>query len=355
MRLSKKKLRNFRSWPVIAAVVILLLGCGYLGLRAWYNRNLAAVSSSTQTVYFPVTSGSSVQEIANDLKNAHLIRSASAFETYVRSRQAFASLQAGTYALSPSMSTPQIIDKMVKGEVSRSYLTILPGKTIKQIRQTFKQAGYGDAELDVAFDPSTYPDESVLNSLPPAASLEGFLYPDTFQKDADTPATTIVRESLDEMQKQLTADIVNGFVAQGLTTYQGVTLASIVYKESGNPTYDPAIARVFLNRLASGMALGSDVTAIYGAIKDGVPLPDNTTQADNIAIAHDSPYNTRIHAGLPPGPIDNMPSEALKSVAHPSNNDYLFFVNGNDCKIHFARTETEHEQNIQKYGAAECQ
>lgn len=340
-----RKPRIKHSWLLIAiAAVILVTSIGY-GMHAWYNRNLAAVSSSnSQTVYFTVITGSTVHDIAIDLKRADLIRSTTAFEAYVRGKSLFSALQAGTYAFSKSMSTPQIVDKMVKGDVSRNLLTILPGKTIRQIRQAFKQAGYSDNELDIAFSPSSYPDEPILASLPAGASLEGFLYPDSFQKEATTPAQTIIRESIEEMQSHLTPDIINGFAAQGLNTYQGVTLASIVYQESGAPSSQPTVAQVFLLRLKQGMMLGSDVTAFYAASQAGAGK----------TLGVDSPYNTRLHTGLPPGPIGNMADSALKAVAHPSNTDYLYFVAGDDGTIHFSHTEAEHEQAIAQYCHKEC-
>jgi UPF0755 protein len=339
-----KKPRFLNSWAIVLIAVVLVIGVGAWGLHSWYNRNLGAVSSSEQIVYFPVAEGSSLQEIASDLKTAGLIRSPAAFETYVRGRQLYSKMQAGTYALSPSMSTPQIVDKIVRGEVSKSYITILPGKTVKQIRQTFKQAGYSDAELDIAFNPSTYPDEPVVANIPAGASLEGFLYPDTFQKEINTPAQTIIRESLEEMQSHLTPDITAGFQAHALTTYQGVTLASVVYAESGQPAAEPTVAQVFLTRLVRGMMLGSDVTAFYAA---------SLVNAGQ-TLGVDSPYNTRIHTGLPPGPIGNMTDDALKAVAHPSNTDYLYFVAGDDGTIHFSHTQAEHEQAIKQYCTKQC-
>jgi UPF0755 protein len=335
---------KWRSWPVIALVILIIILGGVWAARSWYNRNLAPVSSSTQIVYFPIETGSSLQEIAQDLANVHLIRSATAFETYVRGRQLYAKMQAGTYALTPSMSTPQIVDKIVKGEVSKNYVTILPGKTIKQIKKAFLQAGYTDTELDTAFDPATYAGHPLLSSAPAGATLEGLLYPDSFQRDATTPASTLVRESLDEMQTHLTQDVLSGFKAQNLTTYQGITLASIVYAESGNPKSEPTVAQVFLLRLKQGMALGSDVTAFYAASLAG---QDKT-------LGVDSPYNTRLHSGLPPGPIGSFTDIALKAVAHPSNTDYLYFVAGDDGTIHFSHTEQEHEAAIKKYCTKEC-
>lgn len=341
-------------WVIILVLLIVAGGAAVYGAKAWYNRNLAAVSASQKVVYFPIASGASLNEIATDLKSAGLIRSSTAFTTYVRSRQLYAKMKAGTYALSPSMSTPQIVSKIVNGDVSKSYVTILPGKTIAQIKQAFEAGGYSDSELASAFNPDNYSDEKVVSYLPVNGSLEGMLYPDSFQKETGTPASTIIRESLEEMQSHLTPAVLNGFASQGLSVYQGITLASIVYKESGSPKYEPTIAQVFLSRLKQGTALGSDVTAVYGAVADGVSLPDNPDQAAVVAVNHDSPYNTRLHSGLPPGPISNMTDDALKAVASPSNTNYLFFVNGSDCLIHFAQTEAQHEQNIQKYGAKAC-
>ena len=341
---AKPSMKRLKKGPIIVVLIVALLIGGGFGLHAWYNRNLGPVSSSHQISYFPIATGSSLQEIADDLKRAHLIRSVTAFEAYVRGRQLYSKMQAGTYALSPSMSTPTIVSKIVNGEVSRSYLTILPGKTVSQIRQTFKQAGYGDAELDTAFNPDTYPDEPVLANLPPGASLEGFLYPDSFQMVNNTPAQTIIRESLEEMQKHLTPDIISGFSAHGLNPYQGVTLASIVYLESGDPMYEPMVAQVFLSRLQQGIMLGSDVTAFYAAGLVG--------QGHTLGV--DSPYNTRINTGLPPGPIGNLTEDALKAVAHPATTDYLFFVAGDNGVLHFSHTEAEHEQAIKQYCTKEC-
>jgi UPF0755 protein len=309
------------------------------------TRNLGPVDpTSTEQVPFTVIKGSTVHEIGVDLKRANLIRSNTAFETYVRGKALFDKLQAGNYTLTRSMSTPKIVDKLTSGDVAKGLITIPPGKTLSQIRQIFKQAGYNDAELDIALSPVTYTGHPALASLPAGATLEGYLYPDSFQKTASTPPTTIIRASLDEMQKQLTSDVLAGFAAQGLTTYQGITMASIVYAESGDPASEPTVAQVFLLRLKQGIALGSDVTAFYAAAQAG----------EGKTLGVDSPYNTRIHAGLPPGPIANFTNVALKAVAHPSSTDYLFFVAGDDGTIHFTHTQAEHEQAAKQYCTTEC-
>ncbi len=329
---------------IILAVAIVIVG-GVWALRTWYSNSLKPVSStSSMASYFTIKTGSSVHQIGADLQSQGIIRNGKAFETYVRSNEYNDKLQAGTYYLSPSMSTQTIVRKMVIGDVAKNLLTILPGKRLDQIEAAFKKAGYSDAEIAQAFNPSNYPNHPALTSLPKGASLEGYLYPDSFQKQGDTPATSIVKESLDEMNKHLTADITASFASQGLNAYQAITLASIVAQESDDPSSQPMVAQVFLSRLKQNMALGSDVTAFYASAI--------AHQTPNVTI--DSPYNTRIHTGLPPGPIGNITTSALNAVAHPANTDYLYFVAGDDKKIHFAHTEQEHEQNIKQYCTKAC-
>jgi len=332
-----------RSYLIAGVFAFIILVAGVALLRSWYFNNLSPVSGDTKTVYFTVEQGESKQEIATALKKQNLIRSSSAFENYLRSNE-IDILQAGTYSLSPSMSVQQIVDKMHKGEVTRNLLTILPGKRIDQIKDAFAKAGYSQAEIDSAFDPATYSGHPALVSLPSGASLEGFLYPDSFQKDSSTPASAIVRESLDEMQQHLTQDIVSGFAANGLNVFQGVTLASVVNQEIDDPQYQSTVAQVFYTRLKQGMKLESNVTANYAADIAGV--------ARNVDI--NSPYNTYLNAGLPPGPIGNVTGTALKAVAHPSNTNFVYFIAGDDGKMHFSHTIDEHNAAIKQFCQKKC-
>ncbi len=333
-----------RLWLVTFVVLFLVATGVVVTIRSWYAASLKPLSSSSQITNFTVVSGSSVRKISQDLSQAHLIRSSKAFETYVRANLLNNKLQAGTYALSPSMSVSQIATKLKKGDVAKNLLTILPGKRLDEIKQAFSKAGYSQAEIDSAFDPATYLGHPALASLPKGASLEGYLYPDSFQKQFDTPASTIVRESLDEMNLHLSSDITSGFAQHGLSVHDGITLASVVYQETGDPKYQPTVAQVFLLRLKQGTAFQSNVTANYAADLAGV--------ARNVNI--DSPYNTYLHPGLPPGPIGNVTASALSAVAHPATTDYLFFVAGDNDVIYFSHTAAEHQALIDQYCHKKC-
>lgn len=342
---SSKKTQRGQIWLLAAAIAVVLVIAGVAGLRIWYGNNLKPVAAnSTGVAYFTVPSGSTLSQIATSLHQAGLIRSVQAFETYVRSSEVHDNLQAGTYSLSKSMSVQKIVQKMVAGDVAKDLLTILPGKRLDEIKKTFKNSGYSQAEVDAAFSPAQYTGHPALASLPAGASLEGYLYPDSFQKITGTPASTIVRESLDEMAKHLTPDIINSLANRGLNPYQGITLASIVYQETDDASAQPTVAQVFLTRMAQGMALQSNVTANYAADLAGVPR--------NVGI--DSTYNTYLHTGLPPGPIGNFVIPALKAVAHPSSTDYLYFIAGDDNKMHFSRTQAEHDQAIKDFCTKKC-
>lgn len=326
--LKAKKPSSWRWWLIGLATVILLVVGSVWGLRIWYHENLKPVSTSQKTVYFTVPIGSGVQEVAAGLHKAGLIRNIKAFETYVRSNELYADLQAGTYALSPSMSVAQIVKKIVQGDVAKNLLTILPGKSLEQIKEAFKSSGYSQAAIDEAFQVDKYRKHPALADLAPNGTLEGYLYPDSFQKLSDTPAETIIRQSLDEMDEYLSPDVKKGFAAQGLSVYQGIVLASIVEKEVPHDNDRPIVAQVFLKRLRENIKLESDATSPY--------------------------YNTYNKAGLPPMPISNVTVSSLRAVAYPANTNYLFFVSGDDGVTHFSYTKAEHEEATRKYCTELC-
>ncbi len=330
----------------VLLVFVVLLAAAVGVIWRFYYINLQPVSTDpnaqAQTVI--VESGSSPKAIANQLHESGLIRSAWTFERYVQSKNVSSELQAGTYSLSPTQSTPDIVSQLTHGKVTTELVTILPGQRIDQIRQSFINDGFSEADVDKALDPATYADHPVLVDKPVGNSLEGYLYPDSFQRTFETKPWTIVEESLNQMQKHLTPDVRAAFAANGLSTYQGIILASIVEQEVSKPADRAQAAQVFIKRIQVGMPLGSDVTAIYGAINAG---QTQLTQAQK--LAYDTPYNTLIHTGFPPTPISNVSNSSLQAVAHPANTDWLYFVAGDDGTTYFSKTIEEHEALAEKY------
>jgi UPF0755 protein len=325
-------------WAI--GVVLLLLVAGTALSRHFYNQDLGPVSSSQQIQIFTVEQGIGLKQIAANLHKKHLIRSAWAFELYVHGKGKSASLQAGSYAFTPSQSTPEIADIMTKGRVSTRLVTILPGRRIDQVRADLINYGFAPAAVDHALDPSLYADLPVVSYLPAGNNLEGLLWPESFEKGPDTPPEDIIRQSLTLMGQHVTPDLQAAFAAEGLTPYQGITLASIVTQEVNKPADQAQAAQVFMSRLRNGTALGSDVTARYGAIAAG-QSPSN--------LSYDSPYNTHLHTGLPPSPISTVTANALDATAHPANTNWLFFVTGDDGTTHFSSTLEQHQALTKQY------
>ena len=333
----KQRAKRGRMPRRIVAVVLILLALfvgGSIAVHRHYTQNLLPLSSNQTTQDVTIKSGSSVKQIATQLQTEKLIRSSWAFERYVKSKQLDDKLQAGTYAFSPSQSIEQIVHTLTKGKVSTNLVTILPGQRIDQVRASFINDGFAPGDVDAALKPELYTNMPVLAFKPAdVPTLEGLLWPDSYQKDATTSPSAIISESLLAMGEHLTPTVQQGFAAEGLTTYQGLILTSIITQEVSKPSDQPMVAQVFLSRLKSGMMLGSDVTASYGAVAAG--------RAPN--LSYDSPYNTLIHPGLPPSPISTITNNALTAATHPAGTDYVYFVAGDDGTTHFSKTLAEHE------------
>lgn len=314
-------------------IIVLFLGAGAFVTVRTYQKNLKPVSANQKRVTVTIEEGASVSDISRLLKEHELIRSSWAFEYYVRDKNVQGYLKAGTYTLQASQSVPEIVDTLTSGLISTNLVTIPPGYRIDQVKKTLLEHGYSEAEINEALKPASHKNHPVLKGLPTGASLEGFIYPESFQKDSTVSAKALVEKYLDEMYKRLTPAIKKGITDQGLTLYQGIILASIIEQEVSSGPDRQKVAQVFLKRLNENMALGADATAPYGAVLAGTEP----------SLFYDSPYNTHKYKGLPPGPISNVSDTSLQAVAFPADTDWLYFVSGDDGITYFSKTLAEHE------------
>ena len=220
--------------------------------------------------------------------------------------------------------------------------TIVPGETIFDVKEKLIKHGYTPEEVEAGFN-ATY-DFDFLKDRPEGATLEGFLFPETHNYYADASVEDVLTKYLEDMGKTIEEnDLVARYNAQGLTLFQGITLASVVQKEAV-PGEQATVAQVFLSRLNAGWKMGSDVTVSYAL---DVIDPNRETYADNsAALTVDSCYNTRLNTGLPCGPISNPGISSLLAVAEPSDSSYLYFLTGDDGMMYYSYTEYEHNQNI---------
>ena len=332
------------SLGIIAVAIVLI----------WYLVQLSPVDAqNTNKVNVTIASDSSPATIAGVLQDKGVIRDKTAFLWYTRLHGVQNKLQAGAYKLSPSDGTRKIVDYLVNGSVGTFSITFYPGATLvdkvtspdKRIDVTtvLERAGFSDKEISDALNKQY--DHPLFQDKPATADLEGYVFGETYQFNSGATVEDILNRTFDEYYKWVVQDdLVNAFKAHGLSLYQGITLASIVQRESGGD--DKAqIAQVFYSRMAQNMPLGSDVTYQYIADKTGVARDPNL----------DSPYNTRRYVGLPPGPIATPGLAALQAVANPAPGDYLYFLNGDDHVTYFAHTLAEHQANIANHCKVKCQ
>lgn len=329
---------------IVLVIALTAAFAGSVGYRTWYERQLTPASTVERVEVVEIPSGASVQEIASLLQEKGLIRSSQAMVTYARTNALFNDMKAGTYRIDASKSTPDIVAVITLGKVLENRITILPGSRLDEIQKMLNEAGFKSSDISSALDPGNYKSHPALVAKPTSQSLEGYLFPETFNATSQTTVQDIIEQSLDEMAIALTPERIDAFQRQGLGIHQAVTLASIVLQESSNSVEQKKIAGVFYNRLGVNMSLGADPTYQY--------IADITGQERSALI--DSPYNTRKYTGLPPGPISNVSVTALDAVANPSASEYFYFVAGDDGVIYYAKTLEEHEQNVKNHCVDLC-
>jgi hypothetical protein len=347
--------------------------CRFDSAKAAAESNEKEANSVCEYQTIEISAGESVKQIANNLKQAGLIRNPLAFELYARINNLHAKLKTGKYSFRKTMSARAIAKQLVNGVVSSDVfnLTILPGtnllgdkgKSQTGIIHQFRTLGYSEEEINQALTKhydnpvlkGLYADETKLSNpdIPAKLALEGYLYGETYQfynhEKLENVITTILNQINDVV---VSNQLEEKFKARGFTLREGITLASIIQKEA-NTEDMPGVSMVFQNRLKQGIALGSDVTATYAADITGIDRT-NATNADILAV--NSLYNTRKFPGLPPGPIAVPSKAALLAVAEPDSSkaSMLYFLTGDDGLMYYSSTDAEHNQKIRDHCQKLC-
>lgn len=367
---SKSKGNLAKRIVAIFLVAVVLIGLAAGGAYFWYINALQPIAGDVATclpkesadcdnIKFTVKDNETIAQIADNLKSANLIKSQLAFKIYIRLSGQGSELKSGDYELNTTMSVATIVDIFVKGIGSSNVFnfTILPGETIADIRQKLIRQGYSEQEIDAAlvkdYDHPVMQDWSDANGQPVSVRLEGYLFGETYEFYNGESVENIFIRAMDELWHVVEQNnLIAAYEAQGLTLREGIILASIVQKEA-KVADQPGVARVFLNRIRTGeMTLGSDVTATYAV---NLEDPERNVYTDNaLVLAIDSPYNTRMHYGLPPGPISSPGASALLAVANPEEHSYRYFLTGDDGKMYYGYTEADHQQNINDHCQVLC-
>ncbi len=359
--------------PLITAMLMLLPlwlgGCasstGERALGAYLAANQeelnSPISVSDQPVPFVVEPGTPARVIGQQLAEAGLIEDAFLFEAYVRINGLADRLKAGSYLLTPSMTVVEIAAVLQDAAAAGLSVTLPEGWRLEQMAEAFASAGVltDDRYLAQAqsgdltdLDFSRFP---FLQQKPDGASLEGYLFPDTYRLPVTGASGVEVLAQQLEVFSAKALPLYTAAASEGrtaLTLHEVLTLASIVEREAVVPAERAAIAGVYLNRLANGMKLDADPTVQYALgyqPESGQWWKTPVFLEEYSSVI--SPYNTYLNTGLPPGPIANPGLASIQAVLAPEQHDYLFFValpDGSGAHV-FARTYDEHIVNVQKY------
>ncbi len=289
-----------------------------------------------------VNSGATVNEIGRLLEREGVIASARLFRIYVLLNHLSTRLQAGEYQFSEVASLEEVVDTIVAGHVHYHRVTIPEGLEIPLIASIFAEAGFGTvSQLLTAMN-----DISAISDLDPLAEdLEGYLFPDTYFLTSGMTERKIVFLMLENFRQFWTPEKQQRAKDLNMTLREIVTLASLIEKETALEGERPLVSAVFHNRLRKNMKLACDPTVIY-AVKR-VKQYDGVINLSDLGL--DSPYNTYLYPGLPPGPIANPGRMALEAALYPADSDYLYFVSRNDGSHFFSVHYQDHAQAVRRY------
>jgi UPF0755 protein len=280
-----------------------------------------------------------ITEIIND---AGLVENRPFFWLLALTKGVRKQIRAGEYEITGSLSPSEILDKLVRGEI-KSYTVTLPEDiTMTEVAKRLLVDKLINEKEFMALGV----DREFLTSLGiEADSIEGYLFPETYQFDRSMTTREVIRIIVRQFWKEITPEMRSRAEQIGLNLNEWVTLASIIGKESGNKGEKPLISAVFHNRLKRGMKLQSDPTAVYDLERAGTPV--KTVLRSH--LQKDTPYNTYQITGLPPGPIANPGIDSLRAALSPAKVNYLYFVAKNEKAHEFSATLKAHNLSVLKY------
>lgn len=317
-------------------------------LRANADQLEQPAGSDDTPVTFTVEPGETVAQIAERLKQAGLVSDAELFRRYVQYHGLDAGIEAGEFTLRQTMTLPEIAKALQRAVRPEQAITIQEGLRLEQVAVAIEQqTGIPRAEF-LALATTGWRDAgfsySFLSDLPANATLEGFLFPETYRLPENPTALDVLGRMLETFDARVTPQMRVAAASHGLNVYQLVTLASIVEREAMLDAERPIIAGVYHNRLNDGWYLAACPTVQYALGTPADWWPAFTLEQTEV----DSPYNTYRNLGLPPGPICSPGLASIQATANPAQTDYYFFLadcTKNDGSHLFARTAEEHNAN----------
>lgn len=322
---------------LISAALLLLLFISWFSLEFY-----RPMETLPNTVVFEVEKGQTAKEIALNLKKNGIIKKRWPFLVGYRIFFSAQSLKAGEYAIAIPDSPKNILQALSEGSVYLHSITIPEGLIIQEIAGLLDSEGFA-AKQDFLQDVAEI---SLISSLDKdAPNLEGYLFPETYRFAKGTPSEEIVAAMVFQFTKVFSQEWIERAAELGMSIRDIVTLASLIEKETSLRKEKKIISAVFHNRLKISMKLDCDPTIIYVLKLEG-RFKDRLRNRD---LKYDSPFNTYLYSGLPPGPIANPGRGSLEAALYPADEKFLYFVSKNDGSHHFSQTFREHQNAVNKY------
>jgi len=333
--------RNKKKIAAVAAGIVAICLALFAAVAVFSLQPLDKRADNKRLITIP--DGASTKEIAVVLRQEQVIRNPWIFRMLTRWKHFDNKLQAGEYELSTAMTLPQILHKIAEGDTLSYVFTIPEGYTVEQIAALLSAEGLVNHDRFLELARKGLPPYESLEGHNPAVAyaLEGLLFPDTYKIPQGMKEEEILAMMLRKFALTVTEDMRAQAAAEGLNMHQLVTLASLVEREAKVERERPIIAAVFLHRIKIDMPIQSCATIQYIL---GTPKQELSIQDTQI----ESPYNTYLHAGLPPGPIANPGLASIQAVLNPANTDVLYFVAKPDGTHIFSRTYEEHVLAIEQ-------
>jgi UPF0755 protein len=339
-------------WSFFIAVGLVLLVTGGLLLYVW--NGLRPVRAADTPVRITIERGMKAQKVSEMLEENGLIRNTDLFNIWMKLKGEGSKFQAGVYELKPGMTREEIVAKFNKGDIvapATFRFTIPEGFTILQIADRLASAGHVKKEefIQAVQNPEVWSGSDWTSQIPLDSplrfALEGYLFPDTYEMKAGSTAADIINRMLAELDRkldQLPDDWHETLEERGLTLHELLTIASLIEREVVVDKERPIVSGIIANRLSKKMPLQIDATIQYLLDKP----KENLLEED---LKTESPYNTYLYPGLPPGPIASPSFKSIEAALYPENTDYYYYVTKKDGSNEhlFAATFKQHQRNIE--------
>ncbi|CAI2718112.1 endolytic transglycosylase MltG [Nitrospina watsonii] len=332
-------MKRYLKTSLLAGLLLLLVG-GFLFSFWLHSYSTSPLSTSASPAIIEIERGKTLKQVSHQLNDRNLIGNPSGFVLFAYLNGKQNQIRAGEYRLSGTMPPKQILETITSGHSILYTLTVPEGYRILEIAGLVEAAGLGSRERFVA---ETQNRDLIQTVDAKTEDLEGYLFPETYKFPKNAGEHRIVETMVQTFRDRAYRDTYRQRAeAMNLSFHEVVTLASIIEKETGAPSERQIISSVFHNRLKLNMRLQTDPTVIY-ALAD---FDGNIRKKD---LSVESPYNTYLYPGLPPGPIANPGLDSIEAALDPADTDYLYFVSRQDGTHKFSTNLNDHNKAVVKY------